>query len=140
MKLAPLPLVVLLALVSWASGQITSGQWTYTIENGGASITRSTATGAVTVPSQLDGLPVKKFGGDRHVFRDTPNYAINTTVTSVTIPDSVTSIGDYAFLQAYALTSVTIGNSVTSIGGGGVPELLQADQRDHRWQRDEHCD
>ena len=39
-----------------------------------------------------------------------------TALTSVTIPNSVTSIGIFAFNNAFALTSVTIGNSVTSIG------------------------
>ena len=33
-----------------------------------------------------------------------------------TIPNSVTSIGDFAFAQCYALTSIEIPNSVTSIG------------------------
>ena len=37
-------------------------------------------------------------------------------LTSVTIPNSVTSIGDHAFYSCFGLTSVTIGNSVTSIG------------------------
>ena len=37
-------------------------------------------------------------------------------LSSVTIPESVTSIGDYAFSKCRNLSSVTIGNSVTSIG------------------------
>ncbi len=39
-------------------------------------------------------------------------------LTSVTIPDSVTSIGNYAFSGCSGLTSVTIPDSVTSIGQG----------------------
>ena len=37
-------------------------------------------------------------------------------LTSIEIPNSVTSIGDYAFFDCSSLTSVTIPNSVTSIG------------------------
>ena len=40
------------------------------------------------------------------------------SLTSVTIPDSVTSIGNDAFLNCTGLTSVTIPDSVTSIGYG----------------------
>ncbi|MBR3974411.1 MAG: leucine-rich repeat protein, partial [Clostridia bacterium] len=39
-----------------------------------------------------------------------------TSLTSITIPNSVTSIGDYAFWKCTSLTSITIPNSVTSIG------------------------
>ena len=38
------------------------------------------------------------------------------SLTSVTIPNSVTTIGEYAFYDCDSLTYVTIGSSVTSIG------------------------
>ena len=43
-------------------------------------------------------------------------FTVCTNLTSVTIPNSVTSILDYAFSGCSSLTSVTIPNSVTSIG------------------------
>ena len=43
-------------------------------------------------------------------------FADCTSLTSVIIPDSVTSIGDYAFYSCENLTSVIIPDSVTSIG------------------------
>ena len=111
MRLATLPLVVLLALVSWASGQVTDGQWTYIVEDGGATITASTATGAVTIPSVLGGYAVKKVGNSGPPVFGYPN----TSVLSVSIPNSVTNIGGGAFQSCTGLTSVSIGNSVTSI-------------------------
>ena len=41
-----------------------------------------------------------------------------TKITEITIPNSLTSIGDYIFSGCYALTDVSIPNSVTSIGKG----------------------
>ncbi len=48
------------------------------------------------------------------------NYAFShcTSLTSVTIPGGVTSIGEGAFCECTSLTSVTIPDSVTSIGEG----------------------
>ena len=48
------------------------------------------------------------------------NYAFGgcSNLTSITIPSSVISIGMEAFYKCSGLTSVTIGNGVTSIGNG----------------------
>ena len=43
-------------------------------------------------------------------------YGCSGLTGELVIPNSVTSIGEYAFYQCTGLTSVTIGNSVTSIG------------------------
>ena len=43
-------------------------------------------------------------------------FAFCSCLTSVTIPNSVTSIGKKAFYGCFGLTSVTIPNSITSIG------------------------
>jgi len=39
------------------------------------------------------------------------------SLTSVTIPDGVTSIGNSAFTKCYSITNITIPDGVTSIGG-----------------------
>ena len=51
-----------------------------------------------------------------------PFYANRTNIESVSISDSVTSIGDWAFYYCRNLTSVTIPNNVTSIGIGAFKE------------------
>ena len=94
-------------------GQVTEGQWTYIVENGGATIKASTATGAVTIPSVLGGYAVKKVGNDDAYFVFGEG---NNSVTSITIPNSVTSIGVAAFYSCTSLTSIIIPNSITSIG------------------------
>ena len=44
-------------------------------------------------------------------------FARNKNILSVTIPDSITSIGDRAFVVCSNLMIITIGNNVTSIDG-----------------------
>lgn len=61
----------------------------------------------VTIPSRYKGIPVTAI--DHAAF-------FNSAVTSVTIPDSVTSIDDNAFGFCSQLTNISIPNSVTSIG------------------------
>ena len=113
MRKLVLSALLLASAFQTALGQIVEGQWTYIVENGGATITASTATGAVTIPSVLGGYAVKQVGngGWPPIF----GYP-NTSVTRITIPNSVTSIGAGAFPHCFALTTLTIPNSVTSIG------------------------
>lgn len=82
--------------------------YAYTVSNGEATITDYAGSGgAIAIPSKLGGYPVVAIGGGA--------FAGKTSVTSVTIPDSVTFIDWYAF-QGCGLTSLTIPSSVTSIG------------------------
>ena len=73
-----------------------------------AVIVRYKGTAAdVTIPSRYKGKPVTAI-----------NNAVfpNSAVTSVTIPDSVTSIHDVSFFNCSQLTNISIPNSVTYIG------------------------
>ncbi len=62
---------------------------------------------------------VKEVFGDFGDTYEIYEYAFyeNTNITSVVIPNCVTSIGNFAFYNCYDLTSITIPESVTSIGG-----------------------
>lgn len=90
----------------------TSGDFTYSVSNGEATITDfpDDYSGALTIPSALDGYPVTSIGVS--AFRDCD------TLTSVTIPNSVTSINHYAFCGCSSLSAVSIPDSVTFIGHG----------------------
>ena len=68
----------------------------------------SSAQGAITIPSQINGKPVTSIGGAAFYYC--------SSLTSITIPNSVTSIGSNAFDDCHSLTGITIPNSVTSIG------------------------
>ena len=82
----------------------------FTPDNTAVIVTNYKYNGAaadVTIPSRYKGKPVTMI--DHAAF-------FNSAVTSVTIPDSVTSISDEAFINCPKLTNISIPNSVTYIG------------------------
>jgi len=107
-SLCILPLIGCLFLSSTVFA-LQSGNFTYTVSNGEVTITGYTGSGgAVTIPPTIDGMPVVGIGYDA--------FEAYTNMTSITIPSSVTTIGDWAFYNCTGLTSVTIGSGVTTIG------------------------
>src|ERR1041385_1063465 len=107
----PLALPVLTAVLVLATPAVVQAQFSYTVTNQMVTITGYTGTtDVVSIPSTINGLPVISIG-------DYAFYAFfGSGTTGVTIPNSVTMIGDYAFAYCLNLTSITIPDSVTNIG------------------------
>ena len=99
---------------SAVSGGLT---WHFKVVDGGAEICYNdeddeatipdTTSGAIAIPDTLGGLPVTSIGEEAFVFCD--------MLTSVTIPATVTSIGDWAFEDCSSMV-LTVPDTVTSIG------------------------
>lgn len=100
--------IVRLDLTNWDWGTITGATFTITVTAPSRDFTFDATTGTikkyngndavVNIPSEINGIPVETIGNA--AFQD------NTTITSVTIPDSVTEIGSNAFADCTNLTSV----------------------------------
>jgi hypothetical protein len=108
------------------------GQLKYILDNGTITITGYGYSSGpnLVIPSTINGYPVTSIGGrafynQNALFSVTiPNSIIsigpeafyNSHVAKVTIPDGVTSIAGNAFGHCNYLTSVTISSTITNIG------------------------
>lgn len=83
--------------------------FTYSTNNGSVTIVAYGGPGGgVTIPSSIVGLPVIAIGD--YVFAD-------RSLTNLTLPNTLVSIGDSAFTRCMGLTNLAIPDSVTNIAG-----------------------
>lgn len=87
----------------------------YAIKDGEATVMQSSwhVGGKVTIPSSIS------YGGNTYpvtVIGYAAFVSYMSTLTAVELPDTITSIGDYAFSWCDSLTEITIPDSVESIG------------------------
>ena len=83
--------------------EMTGGDYQFSINSDGTSVTITGYTGpggTVTIPDTLVGLPVTGIAFQA--------FAFNTSLTSVTIPNSVISVGQEAFYRCDNLTAIAV--------------------------------
>ena len=108
-------------------------KYAYTVNGGNATITKflgpdastkSTGSYDIEIPAELGGYTVTGLGEDSFSTDDhySPLYPLKSKIQSVTIPQSVTSIGDSAFAGCHNLNSLTINDAATSIGSRAFAE------------------
>ena len=84
----------------------------------------------ITIPDKLGGCPVTglgeySFSGYLSAAQSNEPYQFGRNIHSVTIPQSVTSIGDYAFSHCEKMDSLTINDATTSIGDWAFDECYK---------------
>ncbi len=96
-------------------GAARAGDFAYTVENGAIAIAGYTGSGgAVIIPDKILNYPVVNIKDGA--------FAGKGAITSVSIPNSVTNIGVYAFNTCDGLTNATLGTGIVSIGFGAFYE------------------
>ena len=84
----------------------------------------------IEIPTELGGCTVTglgeySFSGYLSAAQSNEPYQFGRNIHSVTIPQSVTSIGDYAFSHCEKMDSLTINDATTSIGSWAFDECYK---------------
>jgi len=110
--------VLFIGLIFSVFGQSVN-DFEYKVENGKITITKyKGSVKSVVIPEKINGLPVVAIGREAFTIFAGENIGYyGLQLTSITFPNSITTIGDIAF-SSNQLTSITLPNSITSIGNG----------------------
>ena len=92
--------------------------WTYTVNDGEASVCGGidapaisiSTMGDIFIPSTLGGCPVTTIESNA--------FSGCCGLTNVSMPDGIASIGEFAFSECGRLNEIVVPNSVTNIGSG----------------------
>lgn len=100
-----------------SAGAESSGYWEYRVlDDGTAEITRYTGNmTTVSVPSYIDGRSVSSIGNRMYYYIAYPYPVFGDDIVSVTLPNSINTIGKCTFNGCSNLISVTMPKYVTSI-------------------------
>ena len=114
---------LLLILLIFSASHVLADKFVCTV--GGISYSVNTTNKTASVVSNYYGVYSGNIIIPETIIYDNTTYSVTSIgedafyksgITSVTIPNSVTSISENAFLDCHQLEFVTIGNSVTTIG------------------------
>lgn len=125
-------LTALLLMLASTASAATSGNFKYEIKgNGTATITGYSGASDenIIIPQMVDGYTVAAIG-DKAFYKDGKNKEIGI---SVTLPETVQSIGDFAFWNAN-VTSINLPDGLESIGKGvfvGCDEIVYRVSANH---------
>ena len=84
----------------------------------------------VVIPAKIDGLPVVSIVGVRNSGNFEKGAFEGSQIQSVTIPESVTSIGLDAFKDCTKLTQVTVSENIKIIQGGAFRNCVALKRMD----------
>ncbi len=98
------------------AGWVEVEEFEYTAVSGGYELTKYNGTDSdIVVPSSYNGLPVVGIGEMAFVMVTATGDINYEQITSITLPDTITYIGDLAF-AATSIVSIELPASVTSVG------------------------
>jgi hypothetical protein len=124
---------VILILLLWAATTVVQAQYTYTNADGGIYAYSTNSDGSaniagytgppwvVIIPTNINGLTVTSIGNNA--------FVRHIGLTSMTIPESVATIGQDAFGSCASLTNVTIlAGGLTNIGAQAFTNCINLNQ------------